>query len=508
MNKLQPFHRTLSGLLSDICPVSGNVDRELSSLSIDSRTVSKGALFLACPGTKTNGKLFIPEAIAKGAAAVLYQADTLECNTDPETQTVLIGLPELLRLLPTISSSYYGNPSQHLQLIGITGTNGKSTITQLTSNLLSQLYGRAAQIGTLGQGFAGEELARTGSEAGTTPDAITVQRLLAHFVTNNAKSVVMEVSSHGLDQWRVSPDHFSAVLFSNFTRDHLDYHGTLEEYLATKRRLFQGKNLRLGVVNMDDVASLSSQRFLARGVSCLSYSIENEAADIHAKQISYQSQGVSFLCATPWGEVFLEVGLLGAFNVSNLLGALTLVLGLHPEPLRVLESLPEFVRHLASVTGRMQVICTQPVMVVVDYAHTPSGLEQAIRALRVHTNGEIICIFGCGGDRDSGKRSEMGRVAQAMADKVVVTSDNPRTEDPQNILGDILIGMESRANVTVVTDRSEAIRQTILSALAGSIVLIAGKGHEQGQIVGVNTIHFSDAEEAGKALKQRLRGAA
>lgn len=494
----------LSSLLQGICALPQALDRDISDITLDSRKAAAGALFLACKGAATDGRRFIADAIDKGVGAVLVEADDNWSEARENASVPVIPVKELPHKAGLLAARFYGEPARTLRLVGVTGTNGKTTCSQLIASHLQALGYRCGVIGTLGFGMSGTTLQSFGRGPGTTPDAVRFQEVLAGLKDQRADTVVMEVSSHGLDQQRVDIDDFSVGVFTNLSRDHLDYHGTMEAYLATKRRLFAGRRLQAAVLNLDDAGSAGTRDLLEAGVSCLTFSLDNRAADIHARTIAYTPAGLRLQIVTPWGEVAVQSPLLGSFNASNLLCTLAAVLACEQrsevfDPARIGAALSG----LQPVPGRMQLVAAAPVTVVVDYAHTPDGLEKALQAVRQHGTGKISCLIGCGGERDRGKRPQMAVIAERLADRVILTSDNPRGEAPQSIIDDMLAGITRRDAVMVEADRARAIALAITGAAAADIVLLAGKGHEDYQEIAGQRLPFNDVEQALVALRLR-----
>jgi len=470
----------LSELLAGIAESPLSRDPEIRGLTLDSRAVEPGDLFLALPGTRTDGRQYIAGALARGAAAIVYEAD----GPEPDTHGVVaVGLRNLRDQVGRLADRFFGSPSRKLKVIGVTGTNGKTTTTQLLAQALDRGDGRCGLIGTMGSGFPGA----LDPSQHTTPDAVSVHRLLAGFVQAGAKSVCMEVSSHALDQARVAGVAFDVAVFTNLTRDHLDYHGDMDAYAAAKARLFDFPHLEAAVINADDRFGQALVTRTRPGVRVVGFGLEQ--GDVRARAVVPSTEGLAMQVITPQGEIAIRSALLGRFNASNLLAVLAvlLVLGipLAEAALALAQAKP--------VAGRMERFggTTQP-LVVVDYAHTPDALDKVLAALREHTEGKLLCVFGCGGDRDRGKRPLMGAIAERLADIVILTNDNPRHEDPQAILDEITGGM--RTTPTVVPDRTRAIRAALSESRAGDIVLVAGKGHEDYQQVGDRRLPYSDRE--------------
>ncbi|HEX5844572.1 MAG TPA: UDP-N-acetylmuramoyl-L-alanyl-D-glutamate--2,6-diaminopimelate ligase, partial [Pseudomonas sp.] len=459
-------------------------------LTLDSRKVRPGDLFLAVPGTQQDGRVHISDAIARGAAAVAYEAEGAAVMTAHSAE--LVPLKGLAGQLSAIAGRFYGEPSRALHLIGITGTNGKTSVSQLLAQALDLLGERCGIVGTLGNGFYGAlELGRH-----TTPDPIGVQATLADMKNAGARAVAMEVSSHGLHQGRVAALAFDVAVFTNLSRDHLDYHGSMQAYGAAKAELFAWDGLRCRVINLDDAfgRELAAAEHDSR---LISYSLIDSDAYLYCRDARFDEQGVRATLVTPRGEGSLRSSLLGRFNLSNLLAVVGTLLGMDYPLDEILQLLPQ----LQGPVGRMQRLggVKQP-LVVVDYAHTPDALEKVLEALRPHAKGRLLCLFGCGGDRDSGKRPLMAAVVERLADGVLVTDDNPRTETPEQIFRDIRAGFAKPESVQFVHGRGQAIAQLIAAAAADDVLVLAGKGHEDYQEINGERQPFSDLLEAAKAL--------
>lgn len=384
-------------------------------------------------------------------------------------------------------------------MVGITGTNGKTTTTHLIEYFLLQAKRPTALFGTLYTRW--QDYRQTAIH--TTPFAVELQSLLAKAVAAGNEYAVMEVSSHALSQSRVSGCKFKVAVFTNLTQDHLDYHPDMEAYFQAKSLLFSPEYLQgKAIINLDDVYG---RRLLERLDKPWSYSVNNSEADLYLSELNYQPTGVSGILHTPVGEVSFDSPLVGQFNLANLLAAVGTVLHLGVSLPIISATLPQF----EGVPGRMeriQISSTQDISVIVDYAHTPDSLENLLKAARPFISGKMICVFGCGGDRDRTKRPLMGKIAAQLADVAVVTSDNPRTENPQRILDDVVAGIPDTVSPMVIGDRATAIHTAIANAQPGDGVLIAGKGHEDYQILGTEKIHFDDRQQAREALKARLEG--
>lgn len=463
----------------------------IKSLTADSRQVTSGSLFLAYPGDKSDGRNYIADAIKNGASAVLW--DSADFDWKPEWQVENIGIANLRLQAGNIADQFYKKPSEKLWTIGVTGTNGKTSITQWLSQCFNYLGRKTAVVGTLGNGFA-SELSETHN---TTPDAILLQSMLVDYLNQGAEVVALEVSSHGLHQGRVNGVHFDIAVLSNLSRDHLDYHGTLEEYAAAKRRLFDFADLKMSVLNCDDEFGREIEEDLKQAVApVITYGIEH--GDVQATQLHFENTYFTFVALTPQGEATVKANLIGRFNVYNVLAVLATLLVSKVS----LKDAVDAIAQIQSAAGRMQLLGGGVLpLIVVDYAHTPDALEKVLATLKEQkaATAKLVCVFGCGGNRDAGKRALMGKIACNLADAVVVTSDNPRDESKRKIINEILQG--TQGNYLIEQDRAKAISVGIFAAKAGDIVLIAGKGHEQYQEVKGVKHYFSDVEQAEKVLK-------
>ncbi|MDS3859997.1 UDP-N-acetylmuramoyl-L-alanyl-D-glutamate--2,6-diaminopimelate ligase [Thermosynechococcaceae cyanobacterium BACA0444] len=472
------------------------LEDEVTQLSTNSWDCRSGTLFIGMPGTRVDGGNFWPSAVAAGAIAAVVSPQAK--LPDPNNPALVIPVDQIEQACGQLATAFYNYPAQKLSLVGVTGTNGKTTTTHLIEYLVNEAHQAPALFGTLYSRWPGHEVIATH----TTPFAVTLQGQLAAAVQAGAKVGIMEVSSHSLAQGRTWGCEFTAAVFTNLTQDHLDYHKDLEDYFAAKALLFEENYLKgRAIINGDDPYG---QRLLSQfgPDQAWSYRTKGEA-DLWATDLQYRADGVSGIIHTPKGTGAFNSPLVGQFNVENLLAAIGVGLHLGLDLTAMLASLPQF----PGVPGRMQQVKVSPaqdISVIVDYAHTPDSLENLLKAARPFIPGQMICVFGCGGDRDRSKRPQMGKIAADLADHVVVTSDNPRTEDPQGILEDILAGIEPTINPLVEADRHQAILDAILQAQPGDGVVIAGKGHEDYQILGTEKVHFDDREEATAALKQRL----
>lgn len=484
-----------------------SLSQPVLDLTADSRAVVPGSLFLAYPGGVQDGRAYIQQAINAGATAIFWEKNSSKEQPFKWLDTWKIenlGIENLKQKASEIAAAFYQYPSKKCAMVGVTGTNGKTSVSQWVAQCLTWLGKKTAVMGTIGNGFVDAQQ----DAVNTTPDAILLQKMLANFVSEGAQAVAMEVSSHGLDQGRLNGAHFDIAVLTNLSRDHLDYHQTMEAYAAAKQKLFDWPNLKLAVINRDDDFGLALIKDAQKNNKpYLSYGISSGNPDeaIHAicaSEVKLYENSMAMHVCTPQGEGKLQANVIGEFNAYNLLAVLGVLLGMEFK----LQDALTAIAHIHPVVGRMQQCGggKQP-LVVVDYAHTPDALEKVLGTLRKqlpkeNNVAELVCVFGCGGERDAGKRSLMGKVVAEHADVMVVTSDNPRSEDPQTIIQQIIEGL-SRP-VVVEVDRERAILQAIRHAAAGDIVLIAGKGHEQYQeILGVRN-PFSDEVVAKQALER------
>jgi UDP-N-acetylmuramoyl-L-alanyl-D-glutamate--2,6-diaminopimelate ligase len=482
-------------------------------LTSDSRTVTTGDTFVAYPGESRDGRAFIPDALARGAGSVIWERRDYVWDT--HWQVPNVGIEDLKRHAGVIAGAIYREPSARLWMIGVTGTNGKTSCSQWIAQALTRTGRRCGVIGTLGSGWPG----KLEPLLNTTPDAVWLQGRLRDYLRQRTQAVSMEVSSIGLAQHRVEGVSFDVALFTNLTRDHLDYHGSMARYRSAKAALFRAPGLKWGVFNLDDPFGVELlTRARSRGMQVLGYGCARTLARclrgrrvprIVTRKLRVGPDGLAFEAMTPWGGAAVRSPLLGRFNAANLLATLGVLLA-SGVPVDEAAVALEKLRPVAGRTERYG--GGRRPLVIVDYAHTPDALENVLRALREAMAGQhggrrgrsapkLVCVFGCGGDRDRGKRPLMGRIARALADEVIVTSDNPRTEDPHAIIADIVAGIDGEYRV--LPDRSEAIRAAIAAADAGDIVVVAGKGHEQYQEIGHVRHPYSDAVAVQAALGER-----
>ncbi len=457
-------------------------------LCLDSRKRRIGDLFCARSGSRLHAACFIPQAVEAGAAAVLVEAgqqlDLLEINIP------VFQVGDFNQVIGEVAARFFGRPSEQVPVTGITGTNGKTSITWLLAHAMSDAGRATGMIGTLGIGMP-DNLKES---VNTTPDAITVHGGIAALAAQGAQTVVMEVSSHALAQERVAGVRFEQAIFTNLSREHLDYHSSMQAYADAKRRLFTDYPVTHRILNLDDPSGHEIWRQLCRDDSVYGFSLRKADAEypqrcIIGRILSDDLYGLTLAVDTPWGAAELKSGLSGNFNAANLLAALTSMC-LYGLPLagaiQRLSACPP-------VPGRMEKFGgTDNPLVIVDYAHTPDALDNALRSLKPLVRGKLICVFGCGGDRDAGKRPEMGRIAEQYADDIILTNDNPRGEDPEAIIRDILGGIERQQHIAIEPDRSSAITTAIRQAGPEDVVLVAGKGHESSQLIKGKYHPFSD----------------
>lgn len=470
-----------------------------SGLVEDSRIVSSGDLFIARPGLESDGRRYIHQATARGAVAVLCEATDMEHFVQIKTCPVAIyKVKNIAEKLGTLGDVFYQHPSRQLTIVGVTGTNGKTSCTQLIAKVAEALNRNVAVMGTLGNGQLGA-LDETGN---TTTDALTVQRYLADFRDNNIELVCMEVSSHALKQGRVNAIDFDIAVFTNLSRDHLDYHGDMESYAKAKKILLAKEALKAVVINADDTTGakliadddIQSQKY---SFSITPVNARQPGNSVWTESVIFHDSGIEAEVATPWGSVEFNSTMIGQFNLSNCLAVITTmgVLGFS------LKDITKKLQKVSFIKGRMERFGggDKP-LVIVDYAHTPDALNHVLQAIKPHTSHKLWAVFGCGGDRDRGKRAEMAAVAEELADHVVITSDNPRTEPVEGIISEMLKGLHRSSACEVEYDRKVAIRNCISKAVLGDVILVAGKGHEQYQIIGKEKLPHNDMEIVEQAL--------
>lgn len=491
---MKTYSMTLSDLLS---VVFTNVDDDasvmISSLANDSRQVEKGSVFFAYPGENSDGREYIQQAIDAGAAAVFCESEELDekFSFDKNQAIPIIPFLGLRSSVGLLASHFYQQPSDELQVFGVTGTNGKTTCCYLLTQALTSLGLKAAMIGTTGTGYL-SDLSYSGL---TTPGPIEVQRLLAHWRDEACTQVCMEVSSHALDQGRVTGVNFYATLFTNLSHDHLDYHGDMAAYADAKERLFVDYASELAIINADDALG---DRLInsANADFVVSY---GDAGDVSIGELCLEATGMKILIETSGVDFEVNTRLIGKINTPNILLLIATLLALSV----TVEDIQAIVSELKPAPGRMELYNqTSRAKVVVDFAHTPDALEKALQSVREHCTGELWCVFGCGGDRDRAKRPVMGEAASTYADKLIITNDNPRSEEPSLIVEDILAGVNNRelVSVEVILDRASAIQAAIERATAEDWVLVAGRGHEHLQQIGDQYIPFSDRAHVSQIM--------
>ncbi len=478
----------LRELIKNLSIIEMNADAELeiSGVSYDSRKTEKGDMFVAIRGFEADGHKFIPKAVENGAAVIL-------CEEKPSCDIPYVLVSDSRYGLAIVSRDFFGDPASEMTMIGITGTSGKTSSSYLIKHMLeSKLDAKVGLIGTNGN-MIGDEFLHTEH---TTPESYELHKLFRHMADSGCTHVVMEVSSHSLTLERVAGIHFDVALYTNLSQDHLDFHGTMEEYAAAKRKLFS--MCSLGCFNLDDAWA----DFMRDGASCrtMTFSTEKNEADLVAKDIRLTADGVRFASVSGDEISITKLGIPGMFSVYNALGTMSvgLALGLS------LADCSDAMSSAKGVKGRLEIVPTgRDFSVVIDYSHKPDALEKVLKTLKPVTRGRLIALFGCGGDRDKLKRPIMGRIAADNADLVVVTSDNPRTEDPDEIIREIVAGMKDKRTPTkVICDRREAIDWAIDNAAPGDVLLLAGKGHEDYQVVGHEKHHMDEREIVSDCLKK------
>jgi len=478
-----PLVELLAGLA--VAPAGLNI----AGLALDSREVGPGFLFLACRGHRQHGLQHLDEAIARSAVAVVWEpAPEIEA---PRSSVPAVAVDQLSMKVGEIASRFWQRPSAQLRTVGITGTDGKTSTAHLLAQAWTALGTSCIYLGTLGYG----NLEALDAATNTTPDAVRLQRYLAEAVAAGRQACAMEVSSHALAQGRIAGMHFAAALLTNVGRDHLDYHGSLERYAAAKRSLFERDDTDAVLLNRDDAYGAEWAAQLAAAHPLMVYGlggVRPSTPYVIGESLTLHPQGLRLQLASSCGDGHIDSALLGRFNAYNLLAAAAVLIEAGVPVAEVCAALGQ----ARTVPGRAEAFrgAAAAPLVVVDYAHTPQALTQVLQALRSHTVGKLVCVFGCGGDRDRGKRPLMGAAAAQFADAVVITDDNPRSEDPAQIVAEIRVGMPKAARVQIVHDRAQAIRGTVTAAGADDVVLVAGKGHEKYQLYGAERRVFSDRE--------------
>jgi UDP-N-acetylmuramoyl-L-alanyl-D-glutamate--2,6-diaminopimelate ligase len=477
------LHELLQGWNGEVPAIA------LTGISLDNRNIEPGNAFVAVQGQAVHGLDYARSAVAAGAVAVIHDGR----KALPQLDVPVVHVPNLGDKLGELASRYYGAPSEQMTIAGVTGTNGKTSVAHFLAQSWQRVYGNAGMIGTLGYGSVG----RLQRGAHTTPDALRLQHVLSDCLKSDIERLAMEVSSHALQQHRCQTVQFDAAVFTNLSRDHLDYHRDMAEYAAAKRSLFTDYAPPFAIINHDDDYGRKWFGELNGGMQMLSFGLQ-KGAELRADIRSMDIDGMTIRVEGPWGSDQVHTCLLGEFNASNLLATAGTLALLGMPWHRVLHQ----IEVMQPVPGRMMRLGGDPgqPVVVIDYAHTPDALQSALRAVRAHLNGKLICVFGCGGNRDQGKRPQMGRAAELLADDVFVTSDNPRNESASKIIEDVIAGFETPSRVRVEPDRATAIQQAIANSRPGDVVLVAGKGHETWQEINGQRIPFSDETAIRAAL--------
>ncbi len=499
------YKTSLEQLLSGIADLAQDLPPEfgvqIGGVQLDSRLVKAGDLFMACFGKNHDARDYIDLAIDNGAVAIVVHAGGVWRGVSVRRGVIVIAVDDLSARTGEIAARFYDEPSAAMTMIGVTGTNGKTSCTQFIAQALTAAQRKCGVIGTIGYGLYGD----LQESAYTTPDPVFLQSVLAQMRSQGADTVAMEVSSQGLHQNRVNGVRFDVAVFTNLTRDHLDYHGSMEAYAETKARLFMMESLSSAIVNVDDSYAPAILNCIAPTVKTLTFSVTSPHANVHALQLELLRTGYKAVVRTPFGDGAMSGRLLGRFNFSNLLAVLTTLIATESNRSDFrLDTLLDRLSRLQPVSGRMEIVGDNvDITAVVDYAHTPDALRSALVALREHFSGRIWCVFGCGGNRDQGKRPMMAEAAEQYADQLIITDDNPRHECADDIVRQILLGIADTSRLVVERDRAKAISLAIKSAAPGDVVLIAGKGHENYQDVNGKKMIFSDVAQARLALQAR-----
>ena len=492
------YSSSLALLLKGICNVPSALDTHVSGIAIDSRAVKKGDVFLAVSGIHSKSTDHIKEAISKGANAVVAEGFVNKGKAFEDGLVVELFVDNLKEKVGIIADRFFRSPSSEMSVIGVTGTNGKTSVTNYLASYFAHGGSVSGVIGTLGYGIVSADSTSLKETGFTTPSVVDVHRYLAELRDLGAENVFMEVSSHGLSQGRVDGVKFEGAVFTNLTREHLDYHGSMENYAASKAKLFSKEGLKFAVINEDDEYSHPLIKLTPPGVNVLTYGVDQKA-DISVLKCQLNTNSESTISAdisTPSGDYVIKSGLIGLFNLSNLLAVLSVAVA--KQDLMHCEKRLQLIH---SVSGRLQLVKqANKALVIVDYAHTPDALKNVLQAVRPHCVGKVFLVFGCGGDRDIGKRKEMAILAEKLADSIIVTDDNPRTETPSVITDHIFEGFSSKENVTLEHNREKAIQLAITKATKEDLVLIAGKGHETWQEINGQKFHFSDLEVVKRHL--------
>lgn len=469
-------------------------DCTITDLENDSRRIQQGNLFIAYAGFATDGRLFIDKAVSAGAAAVVYDPIYFPKNYVLPKSVPCVPVPDLAIQLGSIAKHFYEDPGRFLTVTGVTGTNGKTTIAYQLAQAHHLLGQNSAYIGTIGQGKV-DKLQQLDN---TTPDSLYLQKLLHQYKNQGIKQVCMEASSHALAQRRVDEIEFKQAIFTNLTQDHLDYHLSMENYATAKALLFGRESLQWAIINLDDNYQKRMASAIKPHVKKLTYGIHHHC-DVKAVNWSMDIKGTEIEVHSPWGEHLLKIKALGQFNIYNSLAIFSSLLASDYEPTQIVKAIEQ----LKAAPGRMEIVANAP-YVLVDYAHTPDALENVLITLNQLKKGRLWVVFGCGGDRDKTKRPIMGQIASKFADHIIITSDNPRTEDPQTIVDEIEHGISNSSNVVQLVNREEAIAYAINNADEKDIILIAGKGHEAYQQIGTTKYAFSDQDVVKKLIQKEI----
>ena len=493
-------HLTTTKQLADL--LAGFADApaiEIHGIASDSRALKRGDLFLACGGDNSHGLDYLCDAVTAGVAAVAWDSSTSDApNT--EVGVPMVAVPNLAKRLGEIANRFYGEPSADVAVVGVTGTNGKTTVAWLIAQCFEQLGKPCGYVGTLGSGVG--EL--SGGEGMTTPGAVELHGYLDNFRSHGAECAAIEVSSHALAQERVDGVAFDSVLFTNLSRDHLDYHGDMHSYAETKARLFLESDAKNRIINLDSEFGAELANRCGDNVVTVSTNFDrvaNGRPHVFVRSVVAEDTGSRVRVSSSWGDGEFALPLPGDFNVANAVIVLALLLQQGVS----LDKACDVLATVSAPPGRMQRVNAEPGLpaVYVDYAHTPDAIDLALQALRAHCKGKLWCVFGCGGDRDPGKRPQMGKLAERRADQLVVSNDNPRNEDPAAIIAAIVAGLAKPDQAMVIEDRAAAIAWAINQAAAEDVVLIAGKGHENYQLLGGKRLDFSDYGAAFANLQAR-----
>jgi len=495
MKAKRSYASNLAYLLDGICHVPSALDTSISGLRVDSRLVKKGDLFLALSGCRSKSTDHIVEAIERGANAIVAEGSLFDGRVFEDGAAVELFVDDLKHKAGTIADKFFRSPSREMSVIGVTGTNGKTSVASYLAQYFSSGGTKSGLIGTLGYGLVSTKGIEFTQTEHTTPNVVEVHRFLALLRDEGAQAVVMEVSSHGISQGRVDGVTFEGAVYTNLTRDHLDYHGTMDAYAKCKSALFESSGLKYAVINNDDSYAEIMKAAVSKNVDLLTYGFSSDA-DVHASQYQLSSKEICSKVIAKGSARDIRSPLMGRFNLTNLLAVVSVAVAKND-----LRNCEKRVSEIESVDGRMEVLRSKgKPTVVVDYAHTPDALRSVLEALKSHCEGQLRLVFGCGGDRDIGKRPEMAEVAEQYADDILVTDDNPRNEDPEKITKDILEGFRSPDDITVLHDRKTAIERMLAQSNENDLILIAGKGHETWQEIKGTRTFYSDIEEVRRLM--------